>query len=135
MRKSFEERVYAGCQVLGLPREEWQRKVWEYTWEDELGPFGRSAYIHWVCWEALALDLIDELIEVGAVAELEARRAISPYNTRKYVEKAGGPEEDHSVFEKGISLSIEKGWIEASYRSRMDLTSCGGWRYPAHPPK
>jgi hypothetical protein len=135
MRKSFDERVYAGCKVLGLPREEWDRKVWEYTWEDELGPFGRSAYIHWVCWEALALDKVDELIEVGAVAELEARRAISPYNTRRYVEQAGGPEEDHTIYEKGIDYSISRGWIEKTYRERMDLTSCGGWRYPAHPPK
>ncbi|MGA0395478.1 MAG: hypothetical protein ACO3MW_15640 [Rhodospirillales bacterium] len=40
-----------------------------------------------------------------------------------------------SLFEKGIDYSIKKGWIEKTYRERMDLTNCGGWRYPTHRPQ
>jgi hypothetical protein len=132
--KTFEERVFLACSLLKLPLGEWEMKVSAFTWEGDLATFGRSEFIHWACWETLAIDKLDELINCGAVHEIEARRAISPYNTRRYVEDAGGPEEDHSLFEKGIDYSISKGWVEANYRDRMDLTSCGGWRYPPHRP-
>ena len=132
---SFEERVFVACSLLKLPLGEWEMKVSAFQWEGDLATFGKSEFIHWACWETLAIDKLDELINCEAVHEIEARRAISPYNTRKYVEKAGGPEEDHTIYEKGIDYSIKKGWIEDTYRDRMDLTSCGGWRYPPHRPE
>ena len=108
-------------------------------WDDpsigriELATFGRSVFIEWSCWKALELDLLDQLIEKEIVHEIEARRAISPYNSSRYIEEAA-EHSDHEYWQRGIEFSIKKGWIEQDYRARQDMTSYGFLRYPSHRP-
>jgi hypothetical protein len=79
------------------------------------------------------LNRLDQLIDEEIVHEIEARRAISPYNSSRYLEEAA-EYSDHEYWQKGIEFSIKKGWVEPSYRDRQDMTSYGFLRYPSHRP-
>ena len=130
-RPSFGERCRRAFLMFEIPEEEWDSLGQSFCWEDELATFGRSWFIEWACWKALDLGLLDQLIEKEIVHEIEARRAISPYNSSRYINEAA-EYSDHAYWQKGIEFSIKKKWIESSYLDRQDLTSYGYERYPSH---
>ncbi len=132
-RPSFGERCRRAFKLFNIPQSEWDSLGSSFYWEDELATFGRSWFIEWACWKALDLGQLDELISQEIVHEIEARRAISPYNSPRYISEAA-EHSDHEYWQKGVEFSIKKRWIEASYRDRQDMTSYGFERYPSHPP-
>lgn len=132
-RPSFAERCRRAFLLFEIPKEEWDSLGRSFSWEDELATFGRSWFIEWSCWKALEIGRLDELIEKEIVHEIEARRAISPYNSSRYIEEAA-EHSDHSYWQRGVEFSIKKGWIEQDYRARQDMTSYGFLRYPSHRP-